>query len=84
MSDQIPGVDEPADLVLAKHDLTSPTWLKLVKHMEARRLALRVKNDGNLDLVATAHVRGHIKALTNLLALGQPDPVVVADEEQPE
>lgn len=67
--------------VLNQHDLQSAAWAKLRKHMEARLQALRIKNDTDLDPVATARVRGEIKNLKNLLALeNKPDPVTVADD----
>lgn len=63
-------------------DVQSPVWVKLRKHMQARLQALRISNDStDLDPVATARVRGEIKNLKNLLALGKPDPAMVADEE---
>lgn len=72
--------------LLDRTDLASPTWRKLKTHMEARRDELRTRNDNTaLDQVATAALRGEIKAYRNLLALGSPSPaVVVADEELPE
>ena len=70
------------------HDLQSTVAAKLRQHMDARRQTLRAKNEGDLDPVATAKVRGELKAykdLLNLLALvKKPDQVTVADEEQPE
>lgn len=85
MSDQIQGLDESADLVLTKADLSSPTWIKLAKHMEACQQRLRAKNDSaNLDALATALIRGELRGLKNLLALGQPNPAMVANEDQAE
>lgn len=67
--------------VLSREDLGSHCWLALAKHMEARLAKLRIKNDSDLDSVATAHVRGQIKALLNVLALANPAPALVADAE---
>lgn len=78
-----------ADLTeLSAHDLQSTLAGKLRKHIESRRQSLRVKNDGDLDPVTTAKLRGELKAykdLSNLLALvKKPDQVTGADEEQTE
>lgn len=66
------------------HDLQSTMAGKLRRHVEARRQALRVKNDGDLDSIATAKVRGEIKAykdLKNLFALSKKtDQTMVADD----
>ena len=68
------------------NDLQSTVAAKLRRHMEDRRQALRTKNDGDLDPLATAKVRGELKAykdLLNLLALSKKtDQVTGADEEQ--
>lgn len=74
--------DDSESKVLTSHDRQSPVWTKLRKHMEAKLQALRIKNDTDLDPVATAKVRGEIRNLKNLLALGDtPDPVTVADDD---
>ena len=76
--------DESPDNVftLTPGDLISPTWARLRKHMEARLQSLRVKNDNDLDPIATAKLRGEVRALKNLLALSESQPrQMVADEE---
>ena len=67
-------------------DLSSSTWARLRKHMEGRREALRRQNDNpELSATDTAFKRGEIRALTNLLALGNPPaPAAGADEIQGE
>jgi hypothetical protein len=67
-------------------DRQSPTWVKLKKHLQDRRDVLRRKNDNpNLDLTQTAVLRGSLREISNLLALGEPGPgLMVADEEQGE
>jgi hypothetical protein len=67
-------------LVLTTHELASPVWVKLKKHMEARLQSLRLRNESDLDPIATAKVRGESRGLKNLLALERPRQVV-ADEE---
>lgn len=69
---------------LAPADLVSPTWHKLKKHMEARLQTLRTKNDMDMDPIATAKLRGEIRAIKNLLALSEAAPAMGADEDHPE
>ena len=57
------------EMRLSSHDRQSAVWVKLRKHMEAKLQALRIKNDLDLDQVATAKVRGQIQALKMLLNL---------------
>lgn len=70
---------------LNAHELQSTLAAKLRRHMDDKRQALRTRNESNLDAIATAHVRGEIKALKdllNLLALSKKtDQASVADEE---
>lgn len=60
----------------------SALWLKLKKHLEERLDVLRAKNDGDLDTTETARLRGRIAALKELIALEDPSPFIVADEQQ--
>lgn len=66
--------------LLDLNDRQSPTWRKLVKHYEQRLRELRAKNDNDLDAISTAKLRGAIREVTNLLALGDQDPATEADE----
>ena len=61
-------------------DRQSPTWRKLRKHLEARLDEMRLKNDNDLSELATARLRGAIRTVTELLALGDQDPTMDADE----
>ena len=47
----------------------SGTWASLRKHFTEKLESLRAQNDGNLDLVVTAEIRGQIKAYKALIAL---------------
>ncbi len=67
--------------LLDLNDRQSPTWRKLKNHCETRLAELRARNDSDLDALATAKLRGEIKATTNLLALGDQDPTMDADED---
>lgn len=51
----------------------SDTWVFISAHASAEIARLREKNDSNShDATATAELRGQIKALKRLLALGTP------------
>lgn len=67
------------------HELQSTLAAKLRRHMDDKRQALRTRNESSLDAIATAHVRGELKAykdLLNLLALSnKTNQETVADEE---
>lgn len=65
--------------VLSRDDLASHCWRQLKEHMEAKLNRLRLKNDNDLDPVATAQVRGQIKAILNLLALANPSPALAEE-----
>ena len=66
--------------LLDLNDRQSPTWRKLRKHFEARLAELRAKNDNDLSELATAKLRGQIRMVGELLALGDQDPAMEADE----
>lgn len=61
---------------LSSGDKLSPTWLRLVEHLEQRLDVLRKQNDGRLDEVQTARMRGRIAQLKELISLGADQPVV--------
>lgn len=69
------------DRVIEKNDRQSAVWLKLKKHLEAELDVLRKKNDGNLDEVKTANLRGGIRQLKAILAL-ENDAPPPPDEDQ--
>ena len=57
--------------MLERNDFQSGLWLRLKDHLRAEIDTLRRKNDGDHDPVATAAIRGEIKALKKLLALDE-------------
>ena len=61
-------------------DFRSETWRALEDVANSRLDDLRRKNDGQLDAMQTAHLRGRIAELKTLLTLAKPDPALVADE----
>lgn len=62
------------DRVLEPIDRQSAVWLKLKKYLEAELASLRAKNDGNLDEIKTATLRGHIRRVKSILALENDAP----------
>jgi hypothetical protein len=71
-------------ITLTTHDMASPVWVKLKKYMEARLQSLRIRNESDLDPIATAKLRGEARAIKNLLALSEKAQALVADEESTE
>lgn len=70
--------------VLMPHDLLSPVWLKLARHVEERIVVEQKKLEQDLDPIATAKVRARIRTYRDLLALGDsPAPALAADGSTP-
>lgn len=57
---------------LTDNERNSALWDKLFKHLQDRLSALRIRNDGQLDTVETAEVRGAIKEVKRLMRLNEP------------
>lgn len=58
---------------LDKIEQRSAVWLKLQQHIQDRLDQLRQQNDGDLDPIATARIRGRVAMAKEILDLGQPD-----------
>lgn len=58
----------------------SPIWAKIKQHLQERLEVARARNDGDLDAIETARLRGRIQTLKELIALDE-SPVPVADEQ---
>lgn len=60
----------------------SQTWRCIVERTESRIADLRQRNDGELDAIATAKLRGRIAELKEfVLAMGKdPSPAIEMDE----
>lgn len=72
--------NDPETFVLLPADKISPTWNKLKAYLEQELATARVKNDDQkLDEIQTAHTRGRIQTLKNLLALENAPPVMTTD-----
>lgn len=65
---------------LERHEIDSALWQKLRAHLEEELRTQRTKNDGEHDAVETAKIRGDIRRIKALLALGNLDPAQVADD----
>lgn len=71
-------------LILNAAEAQSPLWVKIKAHLEARLDSARLKNDGDLDEVETAKLRGRITELKSFLALDKPPPILTGfDAEAP-
>lgn len=57
-------------------EIKSALWLKIEAWANGQIDLLRKRNDGDLDNMATAKLRGKISALKALLDLAQPDPTI--------
>ena len=62
-------------------ELQSAVWLKLRDHLNETLLSLRAQNDGDLDEIATARLRGRISAIKVILALGEDHERVQAEDD---
>lgn len=51
-------------------------WQKLESHLNARIDLMRCQNDGDLNEIATARLRGRIKELKDLLDAANPPPAI--------
>jgi len=68
---------------LSEHDKSQGLWVRLKAHLEDRLAAARVRNDASLPEHETATIRGEIKALKRLLALGDSRPMTGDDYQPP-
>lgn len=67
--------DTPAPTATAdigRLELGSETWFYVKRYAESEIARLRERNDGALDEIATATLRGQVKALKRMIALGNP------------
>jgi len=57
-------------MMLSDAELNSPLWLKLLAHWNEELSALRSSNDGDLDELKTAALRGRIKQIKRDIEIG--------------
>ena len=71
------------DFQLAAHEKASHLWQRLRAHLEDRLAFARMRNDAVLlSEHDTAALRGEIRSLKRLIALGD-DPPMTGNDEQP-
>lgn len=59
-------------MLLSKNERHSAVWVKIAEHFQKRLSESRQENDGRLDEIETARLRGRIAAFKEILALGNP------------
>lgn len=69
----------PEPFSLTEHDKAQGLWVRLRAHLEYRLDDARRRNDGPLSDYATASLRGEIKTLKRIIALGDARPVIGMD-----
>jgi len=60
---------------LTEGEKLSAVWQKLEPHLKERLTTLRAQNDGELDELSTARLRGRIAELKLILSLQNADSV---------
>lgn len=76
------------DFELTLNDKASSLWLRLSAHLDDRLADARRRNDGGLGGCSlseneTATLRGEIRCLKKLIALGDDRPVLTGNEQPP-
>lgn len=54
---------------LLQTDFESPTWMRFIAYQEKKLTELRAKNDGRMDEIETARLRGRILEVKLILGL---------------
>ena len=68
-------------MTLSDYERHHALWKKISDHLAEQVRVLRAKNDGDLDPIETARLRGRISAYKEIIALGdEPGPITLADE----
>jgi hypothetical protein len=74
----------PDPFTLTAHDKASSLWLRLKAHLTERLSDARRRNDHDtLTEQQTAALRGEIRNLKRLIALGDDRPAMLTDGDQP-
>ena len=63
-----------SDFALTDGERHHPLWTRLSAHLTERLRELRGRNDGPLNELETATLRGQINCLKGLIALGDDPP----------
>lgn len=69
---------EQEQFELTAIEQASPLWGKLMVYFEGRKRSLRAKNEGDLDPIQTAKVRGQLAELRALMTLNE-EPLDITD-----
>lgn len=64
-----------SDFALTDGERHHPLWTRLSAHLTERLRELRGRNDGPLNELETATLRGQINCLKGLIALGDDPPI---------
>ena len=67
-------------MTLSDIERHSALWKKISEHINEQIDIARKKNDGELSDTQTARLRGKLQAYKELVALGTPSPISMADE----
>jgi hypothetical protein len=70
-----------SDFALTAHDKAQGLWLRFKDHLMARLDDARKRNDLFMSEYETASIRGEIKCLKRIIALGDDRPVISTGEE---
>lgn len=71
--------DGPQPFVLTNSERQSGLWMRLETHFKDRVERLRKQNDGDLNEIQTAKLRGQIATFEALLLLGKDMPPIEED-----
>lgn len=72
------------DFELSDLEKHQTLWFRIKTHLEDRLADARRRNDASLSEADTAALRGEIKCLKRLIALGDDRPLIVTgDGDQP-
>ena len=63
-------------MTFTDEDRHAGVWVRVKEHMLERLESLRLRNDGPLDAMETARLRGRINELKYLLDLDNPGPAI--------
>lgn len=69
------------DFTLTESDKAQGLWLRLRVHLEARLTLARIRNDSLLGEYETALLRGEIKCLKGLIAMGSDRPIMTGEDQ---
>lgn len=73
----------PPPFSLSEDDRHNPLWLRLRSHLTEELDAARGRNDRPLSETETAAIRGEIRTLKRIVALGDDRPELTGNEDQP-